>query len=120
AERVLFFLNAEKSGGTWQKYYVHTAARVDERAARSPECVPLMERVRTELKPVLGQTDAGGRCHATDSAADTVVIPLMRAGRLAGLLYADSPVSRRQFSKNDIDFLSTVGLQIAGRLGQIE
>lgn len=120
AERVVFFLNAEKSGGSWQRYYVHTPAGSDDRVRRHGECAPLLDRVRDSASLVLGRTDAGGRCQPAEGTGDTAVIPLLRSGRLMGALYADSPQSNRTLEKNDLDFLVTVGLQIGARLGQIE
>ena len=57
---------------------------------------------------------------AEPGQADSVAVPLVRGGKLAGALYADAPGSRRPLSKNDVDFLATVALQVAARLNQFE
>ena len=49
-----------------------------------------------------------------------MAVPLQRGRRLAALIYVDNPSSQEPLSKNDLDFIATLGLQVSVRLNQFE
>jgi two-component system response regulator HydG len=120
AERIIFFLNAEKAGGGWERYLTHAAARLDAKAVASPESAEVLERVRDDQRLVLAHVNASRGTLFADKEANTLAIPLLRGGRLAAAIYVDNPQSAAAFTKDDVDFISTLALQVAIRLNQFE
>lgn len=120
AERAVFFLSAEKTGGAWQRYFVHTAAKLDAKAAAKPEAPEVLERAHADKHLVQAHVDESGKVHFADKEANTIGVPLVRGGKLAALIYVDNPASHASFTKNDVDFVSTLALQVSVRLNQFE
>ncbi|MGI8908624.1 MAG: sigma 54-interacting transcriptional regulator [Candidatus Sumerlaeaceae bacterium] len=119
-ERVIFFLPADKSGSSYQKYFMHTATRLDPKAAAASECQQLLDRARADQRLAMGLLDEKGRCSFGESKANALALPLIRGGKLAAILYTDNPGDQEPISKNDVDFLTTLGLQLSIRLNQFE
>jgi two-component system response regulator HydG len=119
-ERIIFFLPADKTGSSYQRYFIHTAARLDPKHGAAQECQQLLDRARGDQKAAMGTVDDKGRCTYGESQANALALPLLRAGKLAAILYADNPGDQEPISKNDFDFLNTLGLQLSIRLNQFE
>jgi len=118
-ERVIFFLVAEKTGG-FQRYHVQGSSRLDPKAEDAQECTQLLERAVSDQRSTLGKFQPGGKCVYGEGGDNAMAVPLMRSGKVAALLYVDNPGDHEPISKNDIDFITTLGLQISIRLNQFE
>ena len=119
-ERVSFFLCADKTGGGYQKYFVHTASRLDPKAAEAPESLFLLDRARNDQKPVSAELSQNGGCQFDSERPNALAEPLIRSGKVTAIFVADNPGSYEPISKNDTDFLHTLGLQLSIRLNQFE
>jgi len=120
AERVVFFLNAEKSGEEWHRFLTHTASKVDERQAASPVSEALLARARSELRLVQAHVTADGVTDFSQGKANAIGAPVTRGGKLLAVLYVDNPATGEPFTKDDADFIYTLSLQLAVRLNQVE
>jgi transcriptional regulator with GAF, ATPase, and Fis domain len=120
AERVVFFLNAEKTGETWHKFLTHTASKVDERQAASPVSEALLARARADLRMVPAHVEPDGETDFAQGQANAIAAPVVRGGRLLAVLYVDNPATGEPFTKDDADFVYTLSLQLAVRLNQVE
>lgn len=118
-ERLVVFLNAERSGGEWERYYVHTAPRLDARAASRPEQMTVVRRAAEDRHVIAANLD-NGRLVFESGAANVLAIPIIRGGQVTAVLYADNPVAGDEVTKNDADLIATLALQLTIRLGQVE
>lgn len=119
-ERAIFFLYAETTGEGWQRYLMQTSVRIDEEAAKRAECEDLLNRARKDQRIVLARVDRKGTAVFGDAAPNAMAVPLYRGTKLATVIYVDKPASESPFSKNDVDFITTVGVQVGTRLNQFE
>jgi DNA-binding NtrC family response regulator len=119
-ERTVFFLNAEKSGGGWDRYFVHGSVRLSDEELDSAEFKPLLEQASTSRKAVLATLTEDGRCTIGAADANALVVPLIKAGKVAAIIYADCPASKAVLSREDVDFVTTLALQVTVRLNQFE
>lgn len=119
-ERTVFYLNAEKSGGGWERYFSHGSVRLSEGELNSPEYKPLLEQAAAARKAVLAKVGKDGACVIGAPDANVLVVPLIKAGRVTAVLYADNPQGRAALSREDVDFITTLALQVAVRLNQFD
>ncbi|MBX7244863.1 MAG: FHA domain-containing protein, partial [Candidatus Sumerlaeaceae bacterium] len=115
-ERITFYLDSTKTGEPWQKLLAQTATRIDDKAASRNTSGALMQRARDEMKAVAAGVDVEGNTAFTGVEANAVAVPLLRGKQLMALIYADNPGTCAPISKNDMDFLATVALQLSIRL----
>lgn len=119
AKRVAFLLNAERSGGSWQR--LHSAVPSgDPLLPGYQESADVLQRVRDSRAPVLAFVDANGYAHYTGEAANTLAVPIIRTGAIIAVLYVETPREGSGLTKDDVDFAITVALQITVRMGQVE
>jgi transcriptional regulator with GAF, ATPase, and Fis domain len=118
AERVIFFLSAEKAGSDWQRFFVHTAARLAPQSVTRQESDVILGRARDQRHTVVAAIHDSQI--EENAEPNTVAVPLIRAGAVYGIMYVDNPESGVVFQKNDVDFISTLALQISVRLNQFE
>lgn len=119
-ERAIFFLNAEKAGDQWQRFQAHHRPGMEETIEDAALCDLLMRNVRDGQHLATALVDASGATRMSPDEPNVLALPLLRAGKLVALLYADNPASANPISKDDIDFISTLGLQLSIRLNQFE
>jgi transcriptional regulator with PAS, ATPase and Fis domain len=90
------------------------------RAAMDTPCDEVLARAREDQRVVLARVDDRSRAQFAGAEANTAAIPLFRGTALAALLHADNPGSLAPLTKNDLDFIATLGTQVAIRLNQFE
>ena len=120
AERAVFFLYADKTSDGWQRYYSQTSVRLNHEATQVGEATQLLDRAREEQRVVLAQVDKRGEVDFNEGVANAIAVPLFRGKQLASVIYVDNPQSGDAFSKNDVDFIVTLGVQVSTRLNQFE
>ncbi len=120
AERAVFFLYAEKTSDGWQRYHSQTSVKLHHDATQVAESTQLLDRARDEERVVLAQVDKRGEVEFNEGMANAIAVPLFRGKQLAAIIYVDNPQSRDAFSKNDVDFITTLGVQVSIRLNQFE
>lgn len=119
-ERVVFLLNAEKGNGGWERYYVHGSVRLSDEEQEAGEFRPLLEQAGNSKKAVMAKISADGACVVGDPESNVLVVPLVKGGKVTALLYADNPGSRAVISREDVEYVTTLALQVAVRLNQFE
>jgi len=119
-ERTVFYLNAEKTGGSWERYFAHGSVRLSDEELASSEFMPLLEQAAGSRKAVLARVESDGRCVIGSPDSNVLVVPLIKAGKVTAVLYADNPSGRSALSREDIDFVTSLALQLAVRLNQFE
>jgi Nif-specific regulatory protein len=119
-QRVVYFLNAEKSGGTLQRYFAHTSINLGDQHAAAAEFAPLIERAKNDRRAVLARLEEDGSCLFGSPEPNVLALPLIRGGKVAAIMYVDNPDGLRPISKNDVDFVTTLALQLSIRLNQFE
>ncbi|MCX7017397.1 MAG: sigma 54-interacting transcriptional regulator [Candidatus Sumerlaeota bacterium] len=119
-ERVIFFLSAEKTGEGWYKHHVQMAANVEKENAEKTAHEGLLRRASDDRQLTLARIESDGRINYAGAGANALAAPLLRAGRVAAMIYADNPETGAAISKNDADFITTLALQIGVRLNQFE
>lgn len=119
-ERVVFLLNAEKSGGGWERYFTHGSVRLSDQELGSAEFRPLVEQAASSKKAALARLGEDGSCVIGAADSNVLVVPLVKSGKVTAVVYADNPGSRNAITREDVDFLTTLALQVAVRLNQFE
>lgn len=119
-ERVSFFLVADKTGEGFQRYFVHSSVRLEDKFVNEAEFMPIIERAKNEQKAILATKLEDGRRVIGEGDPNILVIPLLKGGQVRTVMYADNPASLETISKNDVDFISTLALQLSVRLNQFE
>ncbi len=119
-ERIVFFLNAEKTGNGWERYFVHSSVRLSDEEQNSAEFKPLIEQAAGSRKAVIANITADGRCIVGAPDSNVLIVPLIKAGKVTAVFYADNPGSNQPISREDVDFITTLALQVAVRLNQFE
>lgn len=119
-ERVVFFLVADKTGEGFQRYFVHSSIRLEDKFVNEPEFMPIVERAKNEQKAILATKQSDGRWVIGEGEPNVLVIPLLKGGQVRSIMYVDNPSSLETISKNDVDFITTLALQLSVRLNQFE
>lgn len=119
-ERTIFFLNAEKTNGGWERYFTHGSIRLTEEQLDANPFMPLLEQAAAGRRAVLAHIEGSGNVTIGAPHSNTIVIPLIKAGKVSALIYADNPSSAQAISREDIDFITMLALQVAVRLNQFE
>lgn len=119
-ERTVFFLNAEKSGGGWSRYYTHGSVRLSDEQLNQHEFTPLLEQAAGSRKAVMAALGEDGRCVVGAPDSTILVVPLIKGGKVTAMLYADNPSTQASLSREDVDFVTALALQVAVRLNQFE
>jgi len=119
-ERALFFLNADKTGNGWEEYFRHGSIRLSDEQLEKAPFWPLLEQAAGSRKAVLAKISADGHANVGTPDSNTLVVPLIKAGKVTAILYADNPGSQAAVSREDVDFITMLALQVAVRLNQFE
>ena len=86
----------------------------------SQEFRPIIDQAANSRKAVLAYVAEDGTCNIGASNSNVLVVPLIKAGKVAAVIYADNPGSRDSLAREDVDFITALALQLAVRLNQFE
>jgi Nif-specific regulatory protein len=119
-QRLLCFVRNDASG-SWEPFYTRLASAVQTRAGDLP-AVPteLIERVAGGAEPAVFDWRDGGTLAPADGLGQAVALTIFRHNEPYAVLFADNPLSRVTFTKDDLDFLATLARQIVVRMQQID
>lgn len=119
-QRTVFYLNADKSNGGWEHYFTHGSVRLSDEQLDTPAFMPLLEQAAATRRAVLAHTTADGGINIGSPESDILTVPLIKAGKVTAIIYADNPDGGAPITREDIDFITMLALQVAVRLNQFE
>lgn len=119
-QRAVFLLSDEKSSGAWEHYFTHGSVRLSDEQLDSPPFMPLIEQAAASRRAVLALMAPDGTATVGSPESNVLTVPLIKAGKVSAIIYADNPEGGAAISREDIDFITMLALQVAVRLNQFE